>query len=336
MTDWTICIAVWGEAYRRKFTHLTLPAIFRALDRRASGSARFVIYTDAALALRPHFSREYPAEFRPVTATYDNKYLTISQASRQVLQQARVGEAVAFINADMVPSVEVFAAAEKRFQAGKQLIMCMGTRAYDSVYPSPGMASRDLLSWGWEHRHHWTSDCTWGTGRSAIPSVIYCPVADGVVLHAFHLHPFAVLKTDAQLSFQGTTVDRDLLDYFSRDKIHVVTDADEMAFAELSRASYLSGARIRRVIDPVFVAEFARDCVTPAHRWLFGHRIEIVGPATDHSDEHVAGEILGAIDALVPKPDWSEKARQYWSSRERIEFIESQINPLANILEQVR
>ena len=39
-----------------------------------------------------------------------------------------MGEAVAFINADMVPSREVFAAAERRFSEGKRLIICSSLR----------------------------------------------------------------------------------------------------------------------------------------------------------------------------------------------------------------
>ncbi len=49
-------------------------------------------------------------------------------ANREALELAEPGEAVAFINADMVCSREIFAASERRFAEGKRLIMMAASR----------------------------------------------------------------------------------------------------------------------------------------------------------------------------------------------------------------
>jgi hypothetical protein len=325
MTNWVVAIPVWGDEFTDKFLKWSLPAIKQALGKLEDGdSARFIVHTNKEDKLRSAFE-PYPVQFHPIPGS-GNAHEKLGDINRQSLQLSNVGEVVAFINSDMVPSIEVFSASSARFKEGKKMVLVMGTRVLEDsgfCVPPIGETSRGLLKWAWEHRHPWISGCIWGAGTSRSPTVIYFRVSDGVVLHAFHLHPFAVVKEKDALTFQGVTIDRDLQDQFPLDQVHVVTSADEMAFAELSPASKSMGD-IPHTIDKLYVAQFARNVATPAHKWTFAQRIEIIGPATDLADVQTASEILNEIETFIPAAAGvppPTAAAGNWLSKERREQL---------------
>lgn len=336
MTAWAVAIPVWGDEFIGKFIRTVLPAIKLALAQLPSeDSVRFIVHTDNPDALRPHFET-YLVDFHPAP-NEGNSHVKLGEVNRQALRLAKVGEAVALINSDMVPSLEVFSASRKRFAEGKKLIMCMGTRALEESGPPPiGATARDLLRWAWEHRHAWTTGCIWGSGNSRAPTVLYFNLPDGVILHAFHLHPFALLKEESSLSFQGVTIDRDLMDQFPYSQIHVVTSADELAFAEMSPGSKDLGTG--NIIDFTYVAGFAKNVATTAHRWLFGHRIEIIGPANDLSDVPVVSRLLHEIEIYIPRPQPGAPGvvigTMGYLSKERQDFLMAQASHQKRLAER--
>lgn len=329
MTDWVVALPIWGRDFVDKLTKYTLPAIKLALERLPpEDHIRFLVHTDLADELRPHFA-PYQVDLYPLPSSETNAHIQLGEVNRHSLRMTNVGEVIAFINADMVPSLEVFAASRQRLAEGKKLIMCMGTRVLaDTADASKavGLPARALLQWAWDHRHAWTTGCIWGSGNSRAPTVLYFRLNDGVVLHAFHLHPLVLLKEESSLTFHGVTIDRDLLDQFSYDKIHVVTDADELAFAELSPQSKDMGI-LPHTINREYVASFAKNVATAAHRWLFGHRIEIIGPATDLADIQPVSQLLHDIEVFIPAPVDAPPpimGTMHYLSRERQEALAKQ------------
>lgn len=289
MADWLISTPVWGARCVDAFVERALPAI-KAAAGGIGGRLRFVVHTDQPFALTEALAG-LERVVRPVPPG-PNAHHSAGLANREALDLARPGECVAFINADMVGSVEIFAAAERRFAQGKRLIMMAASRTLGGE-PPIGAASADLLDWTMRFPHPAIVECCWPTGRSVIPWCLYFERGDDVVLHGFHLHPFAVMK-DRHIAFQGATIDCDLADNFAREEIHLITDPTEAAFAELSPPDRVFPL-IPQPLTATDVATWARYHATPLHRWLFGQRIGIRGNAADLGDEIVCNQILAAI-----------------------------------------
>lgn len=286
--DWLIATPVWGERCIAAFIDRALPAIMSAGDG-ISGAVRFVVHTDQPFRIMEALGK-LERIIRPVPPG-PNVHQCAGAANREALELARPGEIVALINADMVCSREVFAAAEARFDAGKRMIMMAASRTAGGD-PPIGAASADLLSWAMDNRHPAIAECFWGTGRSSIPWCLYFEQGSDIVLHGFHLHPFAVMK-DRELRFNGT-IDWDLANSYRQEEIHLVTDATEAAFAEMSPPERVFGL-FPKPLTVADIAHWARHQATPLHRWLFSQRITMRGNGADIGDAAVCAEILAAI-----------------------------------------
>lgn len=287
MTDWLISTPVWGARCVDAYVGKALPAIKAAL-KEVGGNARFVVHTDQPSAIMGAIGGNTIA--RPVPEGH-NAWDKAGKANREAAEIAKPGEAVAFINADMVPSREVFAASEARFAQGKRLIMMAASRTLGGDVPV-GVSSAELLDWTMEHRHPAIRECFWGTGRSVIPWAMYFERGDDIVLRGFHLHPFALLK-DRDLVFQGT-IDLDMPDNFKSNEVHLITDRNEASFAELSPPER-TFPLLPGPLTGGDIVHWARRNSTPLHRWMFGQRIVIKGGGADIGDVAICDEILKAL-----------------------------------------
>jgi hypothetical protein len=289
--NWLIAIPAWGQRCIDLFTRKALPAI-SAARAGVTGDMRLIVHTDQPDAIFRALGQSFAGSMvRPVPPG-KSPHDSFGIAHRQALDLAANGECIAFINADMVGSVEVFAAAEDRFAAGKRMIMMAGSRTIGGDAPI-GARSADLLRWTMKQAHPAIKECFWGTGRSGTPWAIYFQQGDDIVLHGFHLHPFAVLK-DRPLQFSGKTIDVDLADNFSWDEIHLVTDAHEAAFAEISPPERVFPLR-PKVIGIADISEWARKHATPLHRKLFAQEIRIRGNGDALGVDAICDKILSAI-----------------------------------------
>jgi hypothetical protein len=291
MHDWLIATPAWGERCVWLFVNQTLPAI-RAAAARVSGNVRFLVHTDDPKRIKEELGSLPPHMVLPVPKG-DSPHVKLGECHRKAIELTGNGECIAFINADMAPSVEVFEAAERRFAEGKRLIMMAATRTCDGV-PPVGARSADLLRWTMQHRHPIISRCFWGADSgTTVPWAIYFQRDDDIVLRGFHLHPFAVMK-DRGLSFQRKTIDADLPDQFTREEIHLVTDADEASFAEISEP-WRTFKLLNGPITVESAAKWAKNAATPVHQWFFTHRIAICGKGEDIGDAAVCDDILRAL-----------------------------------------
>jgi hypothetical protein len=287
---WTISIPTWGLRCLDTFERFTFPATLKALSHAAS-EATFIIHTNdpdrVARVMGGH--RPHRVCFMNVPQIED-VHTCLGVCHKDAIALAPPGNVMAFINADMVPSIEMFSAAEQRIALGKKLIMLAGTRTIGE--PPVGARSADLLEWAMEHQHPGTTaQFFYGKGKSVICSMVYFESHGNIVLRAWHLHPFAAV-VDRALIFHGVTIDCDLQDIYTTDEIHVVTNKGEAAFVELSPPDKIFATK-DAPIDEGAILNWAKDNATsPLHDWFFEHRIGILGARLDVGDELVCARIL--------------------------------------------
>jgi len=296
---WIIVIPAWGDRALDYFQTTSLPSVQEALRYAGIKDAQFIVHTDDERRVRKLVGNQVTALQTP---TFVSKYYALGACHQAAITRANPGDKIAIINADHCVSVELFEACERRFAEGKQLIMAAGTRTLSDKRPPIGVRSRDLLAWAWANRHPVITDAIWGTGHSpSLACIHFVEGDDEVVTRAFHLHPVAFVR-HAGLKFTGITIDDGIVDSFPRDRVHVVTDADELALAECSPADYFFASRESQ-ISIVAIARWAGKLKGPghprasaAHRWLLTHRIVIKGTGKDLGDNAVCNAVLGILD----------------------------------------
>jgi hypothetical protein len=278
---WLISIPCWGDAWVRRFLETGLPSIDAALEG-FEAQVRFVVHTNSQLLRLAMSGREF---IRRDAKVQGNRYKTLTECHREAIAMGQPGERICFLNADHIVSVKAFRSAERRLREGFRAVACGCVRARADD-PPIGAEGRDLLAWAWKNSHPLVLNCIYGTGRSQCPSFVYFENRENVTLRAFHMHPFAVMK-DRPLRFAGETIDQDLLYNYRRPEIHVVTDPDEVALAEITgmEHEHPSGS----LLSAKLLAAFGRGA-TPLHRWFFTHSIRIRG--YDPVDESPAEEAL--------------------------------------------
>ncbi len=298
---WVISIAAWTPHYRAKLKLVALPSINAALAH-ATGPIQFILHTDEPGDFADvHFAGSINIrKFEPILGTHLNSnesYESYGNADRLAIEIVPDDAYIAFLPSDVMVSREFFAASEKRFTQGKRAIVGSAARTLVAPEDCPaGLSARELLDFSFlkEHRHPVTQGCWYGQGKNKIAWMTYWEGPHGIVGHAFHLHPFAV-KNDRVLFFNASTIDIDLLNRFSRDEIHIVTDPSEMSFAEISGLEKMLPLIAPQLPDPVSIGSivsWGRHYASPLHRWFFSHRIVVQGTGEDHLDEGPANEIL--------------------------------------------
>ena len=295
--NWLIAIPAWGERCVQHARHRTLPAVRAALSH-AGASAEIICHTD----MPSEFKKETLVTPLPLPGPQRSSfYYKMSDCHRDVLKRAKEGQWVAFINADNIPSREVFEAAAKHFNAGKHFVMMNGMRTLSDEPPRPGLASADLLDWAWAHRHPTMEDAVWGRGGTTSLATIYFEQGDNVICRGFHLHPLACTKRVDD--FKGVTLDDGLIEQYAFDEIHVITDRDEAAMIECSPADRKYGHRnvpfnLRSIALWAASKEATgRVRASAHHRWMFGHRIVIKGDGRDVGDVNVCNEALAMANS---------------------------------------
>ena len=274
MPDWLIALPCWGAQYRKRFAEFCWPS-WQAALAPIKDRCRIMLHTDdpsfcalfdgIEMILRP-----------PPGNDRKNQHGAFSKAHREALAFAKMGEIVAIQNADHILSIDAFAAAERRLAAGRKLIMCAGTRTVGPLFgnPPPVLPSAQLLEWALHHAHTITQQSTYPHGKSGVSSTLYFSDGDNTILRGFHLHPFAALK-DRDLTFAGT-VDRDLPDNFTTDEIHVVTDKNELAQAEISPLTRHFALRPDAMTED-YLYWWGTNHASPMHWHFFAHRIVLKG-----------------------------------------------------------
>ena len=291
-----IAVPCWGEWYRRLFYGPVLRSHRAALQCLADEfqntvKVRYVVQTDEPVMCAARLGdMELTIIPAPAAAKQRNPMRAMTGTHEHAIRSAAMGDRVVLLNADMLVSVDAFAAVERQFRQGKKAVVASGTRtAMPFWHPRP-KAARDLHAWSMRNAHPITRSCYWGTGKCHLPWGVYFRENGSTVLRAFHLHPLAVFK-DRELKFSGT-IDMDLIDNYQHEEVHLVTDADELALAEVSSPSKKLGDN-PWPIDVGQILAWAVRGARPMHWWNFRHRIVIEGDANSVAcDKVVADEAL--------------------------------------------
>jgi hypothetical protein len=302
-----IAVPCWGDRYREIFfgpvlrSHrAALAFLARAFDNTVK--VRYVVQTDNPRSFAHALGdMELTLVPPPDEARQRSPMRAMTTTHEHAIASAGMGDRIVLLNADMIVSAEAFAAVERQFRRGKKAVVASGTRTLLPWHrrvtdgPSP-MTARALHAWSMRHAHPITRSCFWGTGKCHLPWGVYFRENGATVLRAFHLHPLAVFK-DRELKFSGT-IDMDLIDCYRHSEIHLVTDADELALAEVSPRSKVLGDN-PWPIDVGQILAWAVRGARPMHWWNFRHRIAIEGDASAvECDRVVADEVL----RLCPYP----------------------------------
>lgn len=280
MTKWIVGVPCWGDRCIDVFLAAGLPSLKQALAG-VGHPIKFVLHTDRPDRLARAFAG-MEAEFRRPPEG-QGTYERFAAAHNEALSTAAAGDRVSLLCADTIYSADAFAACERRFRHGYEAIVAAGPRTDGPILPPVSAPPRALLAWAMQYRHALTEDCFWGRGHTQIPSFVFFERDDNIVLRAFHLHPIAFVKRD--WTGFASTVDDGLPTLFERDKIHVVTDPDEMSFIEISPPERRS-PQLPHALTIDGVVNWARRRALPVHWWFASHRIVMRGdPATVDDSE---------------------------------------------------
>lgn len=281
----------------RDMLALVLPsAELSAAD--AGVTPHLICHTNCPDVVEPRIPEGWTYELRGVGP--ETSYVALQRGHADAVASAEVGDYVLLLNADLVVSVNLIRACAAHFERGARAVVLTGIRTTkQDETPPMGATPRALLEWAWHHRHRIIRDLEWGSGRSMLPTNVFFERGGAVCARGFHLHPVAIVKQEAT-AFQST-IDGDLLDCFDRAFVHVVTDPDDCAMLEVSpeKKRFPVG---QNVMTPSGVAKSMLHRASDTHKWLFTHRLGVVGNYDGDEDERVAAEVLdfmaGAAGAI--------------------------------------
>lgn len=305
MRKMIITVPAWGDAYSKLFLGPVLRSHRAALDRLRQEfhntiQVRYVVQTDRPREVA-RLLGDLDLTLVPTPPNLPaNPFPLMCETHTRGLDEAKDGDRVVLLNADIMVSVEAFAAIERRFRQGKKAIVCAGTRTLlGPLTWAPGpLTARRLTAWTLRHIHPISRSCYWGSGTTSSPWTVYFHENGSTVLRGFHLHPLAVVK-DRPLTFTGS-VDLNLVDNYKFDEIHLVTDADELAIGEISGA-WKTHPCTEWPFDIGQIVSWAiRGAGGPMHWWNFRHRVTLRGDSSAVTIDHaVADEVM----RLCPYPE---------------------------------
>lgn len=293
---WLISVPVWGARYVSVFEVMAAPALFAAVDHLGA-SVKFIIHTDAPERISAIFQGRC-VDIR--TVGQEPTYVALQEAHADAVRFAEPGDRVVLLNADLVVSGNLLTRCDEHFAAGKQAVVLLGIRTAEGLERPPvGASSRALLMWAWAHRHQIIRDLEWPHGTSMLPTNLFFTDGASVVARGFHLHPAAIVK-HAEIKFHST-IDGDLLDYFPREAIHVVTSPDDCSMLEVSPPERRFPVRHDGTgFRPTRIAASMSSRASVLHKWLVTHPIVVVGLPRDCGDAGIIEEILKIMERSVP------------------------------------
>lgn len=289
MSHWLVSIPAWGPRCVDLCLRAALPSL-RASDGMSGHQVKVIVHTDqpSAITLGAGW---LDVEAWP-TLKSDEWWEILSQAHRDVVNLARVGDRILLLTADMVMSKNMLATCDRYLGMRKKIICCAGIRAVDNGHYAPvGLDSRMLLKWAWDNRHPLTQASLWPDGQSGDLSRLYFQSGSDVNSRTWSPHPIAIVKTNDRHFRFSPTIDANLIDSYIESDIQLITNPDEGAAIELSpvdKPFHVAG----RMEDRVAGQEIKLRRRSSVRRWLMSQRITICGSGSDAGDEEVARRIL--------------------------------------------
>ncbi len=280
--DLYISIPAWGTNYIDTAMRYTVPAIFASLQAAAiTDPVNFIIHTDDEARFTKALAG-HNVIFRPRITVYNKReghWPILKAAHRDAVVITPVGSILCLLNADIVVSRETFAFARDTFAANaatKAIVAYVGIRTVlDPDNPPPiGVSASELSDWIWQHKHTIIKELIWGSGRSALPTLLLFEHADGTSMHNVHLTPMFLRKDSRVVNFRGT-IDDDLLELYTDKECFFVCDG-QIAGAELSPTTKVHPVG-RNLSIAGMIEYWQRRGLLPSQIRNFRNRISILG-----------------------------------------------------------
>jgi len=315
---------VWGAAYTETFLKVCLPSTLSSGNLRfiaTHSKSSYRIYTthkDAETILKSSAYKRLaglmtveimqfngtPTEDTPNAKVSCNKYNEMSLCHTHFIKTAgNDGSAMIFLSPDLFWADGSFRRLFEIARSGKRLLMMSALRlakegflsSLNQNYMKGGVlkpiGKRDLVRLAMKHLHPETTSLIWDSETSNTwPSLLLWKIRDeGLLLHAFHLHPLMVWPVRPGILPVGT-IDDDYIAHACPDPAdeYVVQDSDEMVAFELSRQSAREEFIALEGQNSARIAQWARTNANPRHQKFVEYKIRI--HATELSDEWQATE----------------------------------------------
>lgn len=302
-----LVVQVWGTAFTELFTELMLASLNTPGNLGAiHPDSELLVYTrrediplirgSASFVAAGRFVR---TEFQVIDDLLESSaHMAMSECQRRAAERAMKHDLpVIFLAPDTVMSSRMLERISDRWREGYRAVMIASVRvAKESFLPAIrdtygtddgelDLEPRDLVRIMTQHLHPISSCLLWDSLTfSPHPSHLYWRVGDdGLFAVCAHIHPIMVHAVERLGDFDSTIDD----DYVPTvvpdpDRIHVVTDSDEMVIVEMSSASHLIHSIEPRRRDLDEIAIWVEQFANPLHRRFFEHDIylhaEELGP----------------------------------------------------------
>lgn len=266
-----IVVAVWGERYIDCFLSVALPSFLA--DGNIPGCARwadvsFFLYTrpEDAAAVQAALAQTRLSEFAHVAVdpllsaekfAGKNRYDSMALCHARAIERATAqGATLCVLSPDCIVSDGSLERGLQRLDQGAKAVLVAGPRAtLDTVRPLlervhggghgrvMAIRSRALVGLLAAHPHPISQILFWDTPTfTAFPSAIYWHAGtQSILTKYFHLHPlFVDLAGAPEKASRCGTIDGALISMaeIPPERIHVVTNSDEIAVVELSALAH--------------------------------------------------------------------------------------------------
>lgn len=280
-----------------------LPSI-KAAAKQTDSTVRCVIVTDEPRRVEQWFEENWPevevrCPWKPTRLSqknpWEDRHLQLGDATRTILNEAEIGECVTVLTADEIVSLDRFTTAEKYFKQGKNCIITAGGGRSSPRYSEPpiGATTNELRRWAWDNRHPWIKECTWGSGCTRLPTLLFFERDGTVVVRGFHQHFLSGFRKLRPMAFTGGTPDYGtdglLQSSYEKEEIAVVTSPDELGFAEITPEEVRWGTFAPLSVE--YVRMFAKK-YSEWEWWVFSHRFFLMGNG-DPGDREICDQISG-------------------------------------------
>ena len=252
-------VPVWGKEYVKNFLEVSLLSQLSPNNfskKNYDAKSKYLVYTlpehqeeiQNNLAFRL-LSTFITTEFVLFDATSQNAHSKMSWCHNHGIRIAeRIDAACVFWAPDFLYADGTIPAMRKILNQGKRVIFTVGIRTIlESISKAAleikkndriCLTTRELASLSLDHLHQIAYNSFWPPKDSSnfIPANIFWPVnKEGLICHAFHLHPLLVYPKIKGISIKVTVDDDYILKACPENEEHyIVQDSDELYLCELS------------------------------------------------------------------------------------------------------
>jgi hypothetical protein len=319
--------ALWGAAFSRTFSEVTLAALLAPGNIPAAARDRRCIYRiyttgadrDAIQASEPlaALSRLVEIEFKIIPAPRENKYQAASSCYMEALERAAAQDAaIVFLIPDMILADGGLKHIADRLDSGARAVLVQGVRTVKERMiadmqagyrdgPAIRVPPRELVATAVKHLHPLMRYHMYDDSEVMFhPSILCWPVGDeGFLMHGFHLQPVAIYPR-GQVPRIHSTIDDDLLDALQlRDEeVYVVHDSDDLVWFELSDPGHAVGMPAKKNMAEVLrwmrkaTSKYHRRCVAWPIRMHAGSLDSSRWKEVEQRGRHVVATLLGAFE----------------------------------------